>query len=205
MSSTVLGYGLALLVMALIWLLFQAAEWREKYHYWKASFRKLNAGFLEKEKKITYLKGEVKALVWANGLMQDLEDMEAILEDTNKELAEARENTPEWYKAALLEKIGEVKNLTMLNQLADESNAELVAKNMALEIELQNVCGKIDTLRQQYSAYLEDKALRMPDTMPKFGQIAEPEEQKPVDEHDVLEDTVQHQPAVEEHEAACSF
>jgi len=160
-----LGGCVAVLVLALIWMGFQAIEWRNNYHYWKRCYKKQNGAFVAKEKKITELKGMVarlqgenRALAWATNLLQDLEAMDDLMEEMERE---AVEKTPEWYRCALLSKLGEVKNMSELLKLSEESNTLLVGKFEELQKEYDAIAGKINKLAEQYKEFRDEK----PETM----------------------------------------
>lgn len=160
---------------------------------------------IAKEQRITALKYEVQDLCTLVELkdleLNDLEEKyQLAMVAANAFQANAEAKTPEWYKAALLEKIAQVRNLEMLNPLLEDANSLYSADIKQLQQERDTLANKIDKLREDYTAY-RDEAISMPDIMPIAGQtgviidekpMAEPYESEindgqasPADEHDV--------------------
>ena len=211
-DKLIMGYvisGQSFLLIVLSMLL--GAVWHQRQGYLRVAIimgqqiKDMLDGAIKKEKRITALKAEVKGYEQLMTLKdEELNDMEEkyqlAMQAAAAFQANAEAKTPEWYKAALLEKIAQVKNLTMLNTLLEDANALYAADIKQLQQERDTLANKIDKLREEYNAY-QNEAIGMPDIMPIAGQtgviidekpMAEPYESEindgqttPADEHDV--------------------
>jgi len=201
-DKLIMGWIISGMAFVLTMLLFGSGAVWQRYLYYKkcaeSMVKTINAmtkAAVEKEKRITGLKGEVKELTQLILLKdEELNELEKkysghlvvqyaeILKPAGSYFRpfSGEQDTPEWYKAEYLKLIQEINNDKMLIKLAEQANARLVADNKLLNEERHRLAEKIEVLRDEYTAY-KDEAIGTPGTMPVFGQVSEPIEVEPED------------------------